>query len=153
MAWGIGIAFHGFAVITESTISFKKWKSKKLQQYVEEEVEEFKRSNNQIKLETIEDFTKKEAYFRAKKRLDNLSGFYWHAVVYLVVNVFIFSILFFVADISFRAWYTYATAIFWGIGLAIHAISLFTKNIIFSKNWEQRKIEEYMRNDQQERWD
>lgn len=153
MAWGIGIAFHGFAVLSESTISFKRWKNKKLKQYVEEEVQEFKRSNRQLDTEAIEVFRSREAYFRAKKKLDDLSGFYWHAVVYAVVNIFIFSVLFFVADISFTAWYTYATAIFWGVGLGIHAICLFTKNLIFSKGWEQRKIDEYMRKEEQSSWD
>ncbi len=148
MAWGIGIAFHGFAVFTDSTKFFITWKNKKLKQYIENEVQEFKNVKKQYTTEEIEDFSRREAYYEAKKKLDNLSGFYWHTVVYVVVNIFIYMILFFVADISFSEWYTYATAVFWELGLGIHGLSLFAKNSVFSKQWEQRKIEEYMSNNE-----
>lgn len=149
MAWGIGLTFHGVAVLSESTLIFNKWKDKKLKQYIDEEIQEYKQANRHLDQENLEDFSRKEAYFRAIKKLEALIGFGWHAVVYLVVNVFIFCVLVFVADISFKEWYTYATAFFWGIGLGIHALSLFTKNVLFSKKWEQRKIEAFMQNEQE----
>ena len=31
---------------------------------------------------------------------------------------------------------------YWGIGIAFHAIGVFGKGIIFSKDWEERKIQE-----------
>ncbi len=150
-AWGIGIAFHGFAVLSDSTKTFYTWKNKKLKHYIEQEVQEFKTVHKYYTEEELEDFSKKDAYFAAKKKLDNLSGFYWHAVVYVVVNIFIYAVLFFVADLSFKEWYTYATAVFWGLGLGIHGLSLFTKNLIFSKQWEQRKIQEYMGDDNEQK--
>jgi hypothetical protein len=32
----------------------------------------------------------------------------------------------------------------WGVGLVIHGISVLIAPIIFSKNWEERKIKKYM---------
>ncbi|WP_299551590.1 2TM domain-containing protein [Seonamhaeicola sp.] len=150
MAWGIGITFHGFAVYSENTPSFRRWKEKKLQEFLEEETANFKTTNNQLGLEHYEgDFSKREAYFHSKKKVENLMGFCWHAVVYIVVNVFILSVLYFVTNISFTAWYTYATAFFWGIGLGFHAIVIFGRNVVFGKGWEQRKIKEFMRKEEQ----
>ncbi len=150
MAWGIGITFHGFAVYSESTLSFRRWKEKKLQQFLDEEEANFRATNNQLGIENQEvDFSKREAYFHAKKKVDDLMGFCWHAVVYIVVNIFILSVLYFVTNLPFTAWYTYATPFFWGIGLGIHAIAVFGKSVVFGKKWEQRKIKDFMRKEEQ----
>ena len=38
----------------------------------------------------------------------------------------------------------YWTAIFWGIGLAGHGLSVFLPNMIMGKDWEAKKIRELM---------
>jgi hypothetical protein len=43
--------------------------------------------------------------------------------------------------------YQFSTAIFWGIGLLAHGASIFGRNIIFSKDWEERKISEILDKD------
>jgi len=40
-----------------------------------------------------EQIKKEEAYIRAKKRLDNIIGFYWHLVVFVVINALIMIII------------------------------------------------------------
>ncbi len=139
MAWAIGIIFHGFAVFSDSTISFKRWKDKKLIEFIEEEESHFGVFNK-----SKNTFYKSEIHYNASKRLENVMGFYWHMLAYLVINIFIFLILFFVTKISFTDWTTYAAAFFWGIGLSIHALCVFTKNLIFSKSWEERKMRQWM---------
>ncbi|QOW11126.1 2TM domain-containing protein [Kaistella flava (ex Peng et al. 2021)] len=82
-------------------------------------------------------------YLEAAKRVKRLKGFYIHAVVYVLVNLFI------VAQnvksgASLSNMDNYWTAIFWGVGLLGHGISVFLPNMIMGKDWEERKIRELM---------
>jgi len=38
----------------------------------------------------------------------------------------------------------YSTAFFWGIGLFFHWFGVFGRNFLFTKQWEERKIKEFM---------
>ena len=48
---------------------------------------------------------------------------------------------------------TYSTALFWGIGLLFHAISVFGKNFFLDDDWEEKKIKEYMNEEQNSKWE
>ena len=98
--------------------------------------------------------TQDERYRRAQRRVKEIKGFYWHLFWYLLVNLFLtfrkpISQLFSDGTWdwddfnygSFSLWF------FWGIGLAAHWIHVFGKNIVFSRQWEERKIKEYMDKD------
>ncbi len=80
-------------------------------------------------------------YERAKKRVEELKGFYGHLTAYIIVNVFLAIINFFTTP---GFWWFLFVTFFWGIGLISHAASLFLKRGIFSREWEERKIREYM---------
>ena len=95
----------------------------------------------------VSDFRKEEAYLRAKKKVDSLIGFYWHFAVYVVVNVFL--IILIGVNAGFNGFGPYATAVFWGIGLLFHFLSVFGPDFFFGKDWEKRKIKEFM--DKEER--
>jgi len=82
-----------------------------------------------------------ESYERAKKRVEELKGFYGHLIAYIVVNVFL-AIVNLLTTPGFW-WFLFVT-FFWGIGLVAHGLSVFMKRGIFSKDWEDRKINEYM---------
>ena len=99
-------------------------------------------------------FNKEEAYLRAKKKLDKLKGFYWHLASYVVVNAFIIVSIWSNLDEDESIWELkfFFTAFFWGIGLAFHAMGVFGPDFLFGKNWEERKIEEYMNKDKR-RWE
>ena len=96
---------------------------------------------------TNRSFLKEEAYLRAKKRVDKIIGFYWHLASYVIVNIFIIILITSNSDQSFWNFGTFATAIFWGIGLFFHFLGVFGPSIFFSKDWEAKKIKEYMDND------
>ena len=92
----------------------------------------------------MENFNQNEIrYLEAQKRVKTLKGFYIHAAVYLLVNLFIIgqSVQ---RGSSLSDLDNYWTAIFWGVGLLGHAISVFLPNIIMGKDWEERKIRELM---------
>lgn len=82
-------------------------------------------------------------YLEAKKRVKRLKGFYIHATVYILVNLFL------IANnvqrgMNFSDINNYWTAIFWGVGLLGHALSVFLPNMIMGKDWEEKKIRELM---------
>jgi hypothetical protein len=105
--------------------------------------------------EYSQEFTSDESFNAAYKKVRRIKRFYSHLKVYIIVNVIII-----VSNLSrgfsgreiihngLWDWDTYSTAIFWGIGLAIHALSVFGSDLFFNDEWEQRKIQEYMKKEQ-----
>lgn len=81
-------------------------------------------------------------YLEAKKRVKRIKGFYIHALIYVLVNLGIIMTSTSVGGSGFKSIDTYWTAIFWGIGLAAHGLSVFLPNLILGKNWEEEKIRE-----------
>ena len=98
-----------------------------------------------------------DTYERAKIRLKKLKGFYWHLFWYLAVNLFI-SISKIYRNLqegetfneAFFDFGTFAVWIFWGIGIVSHWFGVFGKNIIFSKDWEKRKMNQFMDKDKRQ---
>ena len=80
-------------------------------------------------------------YQRAKERVEDLKDFYGHLTAYIIVNVFLVVIYLFTTFPGFP-WFLFVT-FFWGIGLVSHGLSV-SKRGIFNKEWEERKIKEYM---------
>lgn len=107
----------------------------------------------------MENYREEDRYIRAKKRVEKLKGFYWHFASYFAVNMFI-SVNKIVRNINngesfmeaFWDFGTFAVWIFWGIGIFFHAMGVFGQNILFGKDWEERKINEIMDEDKQ-RWE
>lgn len=95
----------------------------------------------------MENYSTEEAYLRAKKRLEKIKGFYGHLASYVIVNLFLL-VLIGTGKVrsgeSLWDFGMFATPLFWGIGLAFHALGVFGPNLIFGKNWEERKIKEYL---------
>lgn len=90
---------------------------------------------------------------RAKKRVEELKGFYIHAAIYTVINTFILVNIFISIgydDESFWQFGHFVTPFFWGIGLFFHASKVFNFNPLFNKDWEQRQIKKYMEKDREE---
>jgi len=90
------------------------------------------------------------SYLRAKKKVETLKGFYSHLGVYIIVNTLIVlsaANVFSGGKTDFYDWGNYVTPIFWGIGLASHAIYVFFEmkvNNNFLKRWEERKIKQFL---------
>ena len=82
-----------------------------------------------------------ENYERAKRRVDQLKDFYTHLIVYIVVITFL-------AVVNFLSspgiWWFLIVAFIWGIFIFAQGISVYSKRGIFSKDWEDKKIKEYM---------
>ena len=98
-------------------------------------------------------FGKEDAYLRAERKLKKIKGFYWHAFWYVVVNIFLITMVI-INQKDGNIWHfgTFSTPVFWGIGLGFHALGVFGKNIFFSRQWEERKMQEFIDKDKK-RWE
>jgi hypothetical protein len=86
------------------------------------------------------------AYYRAKKRVEQLKGFYGSLISYcIVIPILIFINLRFSPQFQ---WFWFSAA-GWGFGLLMHAFKVFG----YSSNWEERKIQEILRKeDNKQNW-
>ena len=95
-------------------------------------------------------------YLRAKKRVEKIKGFYVHLSVYIVVNIFISGIIIYgltndedrVFGEVITHFGVYSTWIFWGIGMFFHWLGVFGFNSFFGKNWEEKKLKQLMKEDE-----
>mgnify|MGYP000665140166 CR=1 FL=1 len=85
---------------------------------------------------------KSKEYMAAKAQVEEEKKFYIHLGTYIVMNTF-FVILNLLTSPD-HLWF-YWPMLGWGLGLAFNAMKVFGKNAFFSKDWEERKIEKYMR--------
>ncbi len=97
----------------------------------------------------------KNKYERAKKRMEEIKGFYSHLTVYLVVNIILLLLNLGIfrnglVNIRFPEWSMFTTPFFWGIGLLGHYLYVFQYKLQFFKDWEERKIQEYMEEEENE---
>ncbi len=81
-----------------------------------------------------------QSYERARARVEALKGFYAHATAYVLVNVGLFAINLFAGG----SWWFFWPLLFWGIGLGVHALSVFVLGGRLGQDWEERKTRELM---------
>jgi hypothetical protein len=82
-----------------------------------------------------------ENYQKAKKQVEAIKGFYSHLAFYLVFNgIIIFINLKYSPNVLWFFW----TSFSWGIGLLIHAIKVFKWFSFFGKDWEEKKMKQFM---------
>ncbi|SEH72873.1 2TM domain-containing protein [Paenimyroides aquimaris] len=78
---------------------------------------------------------------KAKKKVKKVKGFYIHLIVYLCVNSF-FIIITLIKN-NGNYWFLFPL-IGWGIGLFSHAAGTFNFIPFLNKEWENKKIIQYM---------
>lgn len=97
--------------------------------------------NQQIsRVETQDEFLEEKRYEKARERVEAIKGFYGNLTAYVFV-------------IPFLWWINYRTTSFtwaifptlgWGFGLAAHALQAFGYHPLLGKDWEERKIRQFM---------
>jgi len=80
------------------------------------------------------------AYFRAKKRVEELKGFYGNVIAYCCVIPFL---IFINVTYSPNYQWFWFSALGWGFGVVMHAFKVFG----YSSDWEERKIREILEKD------
>ena len=99
----------------------------------------------------MEDLNRENKYLRARERVDTLKKFYSNLTSYILVISLLAGINYWINEWRY-AWFLWA-AFGWGIGLLFHAFKVFGFNPIFGNDWEERKIKEFMEEDEEpDRW-
>ncbi len=88
--------------------------------------------------------TQEQKLENARKHVKRIKGFYTHALVFVLVNVFIIFSNVIADGKSFNDIDNYYTAFFWGFGLLAHGLSVFGGELFLGRNWEERKIQEIL---------
>ena len=100
--------------------------------------------NQNIEPYSETDHQNQVAYNRAEKRLKDVKGFYQHLAAFILFTPF-------TIFINYKTYWDYKwfwySIIPWGIAVTIHAFVVFVHRGkgVFGSNWEQRKIEEFMK--------
>jgi sensor histidine kinase YesM len=91
-------------------------------------------------METTTNYSENNAYHRAKKRVEQLKGFYGNLISYCcVIPILIFVNLTYMPKFQ---WFWFS-ALGWGFGLSMHAFQTFG----YGANWEEKKIQELLEKD------
>lgn len=99
-----------------------------------------------MKTETIES----NKYLRAVERVHDIKEFYGSLISYcIVIPILIFINFRFVPQFH---WFWFPM-FGWGIGLIFHGFKAFSYNPILGKDWEERKIKEYMDHEDKQYWE
>ncbi|MBI9041179.1 2TM domain-containing protein [Lutibacter sp.] len=89
-------------------------------------------------------------YIRAVERVEEIKGFYSSLIAYCIVIPFLIYInLTYVPQFH---WFWFPI-MGWGIGLVFAGFKAFAYNPFLGKNWEERKIQEYMNEDKKQYWE
>ena len=84
-------------------------------------------------------------YFRASERVSDLKKFYGQAIRGVIAILLVAGINYYLNE-WYYPWFLWVV---FGVGLSLtlKAIKLFGMNGIFGRDWEERKIKEYMDDD------
>ncbi|MBU0520336.1 2TM domain-containing protein [bacterium] len=89
----------------------------------------------------------KEIYERARRRVEELKGFYIHLAVFIIINLGLFLFNWFTD--RHHLWFIWSL-FGWGIGLAIHGLYTFNFMPFLGRDWEERKIQELVDKEKQQ---
>lgn len=94
-------------------------------------------------METSDEYKR---YQEARKHVQEIKGFYAHLASFILVMIVItFVNLKFTPE---HLWFFYPL-LGWGIGLTFHGLGVFGTGNIFNKNWEERKIQQFMKEEEE----
>ncbi len=90
-----------------------------------------------------------DSYVRARKHVEELKGFYYSLISYCLVIPFLIFINY---RTSWDFKWFWFPIIGWGIGLAFQAYKVYVSEGVLGRGWEKRKMEEFMQEEENERW-
>jgi len=104
----------------------------------------------------MEDSKEQIAYLLAKHKTEKLRRFYMHIIIYLIGNSILLGVKIYMyvnnggtfgAAISHLN--IYSTTIIWGLVLFIHAFYVYGPNIILGDKWEEKKLRQYIKEEEE----
>lgn len=88
-------------------------------------------------------------YYKAQKKVEEIKGFYGNLFSYVVVIAGL-AVLNLTTSPG-HLWFLYP-AFGWGLGVALHGMSVFNFMPFLGNNWEERKIKELMEREKNNKW-
>lgn len=101
-------------------------------------------------METTSNSIESSKYLRAVERVEEIKGFYSSLIAYCIVIPFLMYINFEFVPQFHWFWFPMFG---WGIGLVFQGFKAFMYNPFLGKDWEDRKIQEYMNEDKKQYWE
>lgn len=95
------------------------------------------------KMETQKVYIEDKRYEKAKERVEAIKGFYGNLTAYCIVIPILMIINY---NTTSFPWAIFP-ALGWGFGLTAHGLEAFGYNPLFGRNWEARKMREFMDDD------
>lgn len=86
-------------------------------------------------------YQEEERYFKARKRVEEIKGFYGNLIAYIVVNIGLMVVNLLTSP--GYLWFFWPM-LGWGIGVLFHGMKVFNYMPFFGKDWEEKKIKEFM---------
>ena len=96
-------------------------------------------------------------YERAKMKVASIRDFYYHSIVFIIINLMLFILkhkfTFILINksalgnpefLEWIDWNVFGTTIVWGIILSIHGIRVLGEFSLRVRIWEERQIQKYM---------
>lgn len=90
-------------------------------------------------METINEYK----YKKAKEKVECIKGFYSHLLAYMIV----IPVLAYLNYVTTSFPWVIFPALGWGLGLTAHGLQAFGYLPFLGKDWEERKIREFMERD------
>ena len=103
----------------------------------------------QISIMETRNTISEDRYLKAQKKVEDLKGFYGNLTSYIVVNAGLL-ILNLITSPN-HLWFFYPL-LGWGIGVAIHGMSVFNYMPFLNRDWEEKKIQELMNKEKTDQW-
>lgn len=104
-----------------------------------------------IKIMNTSNTKENNKYIKAVERVEEIKGFYGSLLSYCIVIPFLIFIYFRYTPNTIQ-WFWFP-ALGWGIGLIFQGFKAFNYNPILGSDWEERKIQEFMNEDEKQYWE
>lgn len=95
----------------------------------------------------MDNFDRENKYIEAKQRVKEEKDFYSNLSAYIIVIPGLAILNYWIDGWNFP-WFLFSM-IGWGIGVFIHAVKTFRWFPFLGKDWEERKIKEYMEEEEE----
>lgn len=102
------------------------------------------------------DLKKEQQYLKAVKKVKAIRGFYIHLAAFIIISIAMAIVTALYINPYNRElfiWLVLSVFISWLVGIIIHSVCVFGSRIIFSKNWEERKLEEFIEEENDKIWE
>lgn len=93
-------------------------------------------------------YNEAERYQIARKRVEEIKGFYGNLTAYVAVNITLMVINLLTSPE--HLWFFYPM-LGWGIGVAFHGMKVFNYMPFLGRDWEARKMKEFMEKDEEQK--